>query len=297
MKATIKEQETISLEGLKRYELNSSTCRILMDVGMYNSLLDPMLWTEDEEYNLYEGYGDAGEVFKCIGCFDIEGYKKMLAEVSQEVIDEYAMPILRDYGIAAIKAVGIDSPKYYNYSTDTLDFDVYLTDDFRQKFTENMERFRENESLQEYIEENWWHRSGFVSFMPKSMDEIASFKDEDRCLACYITFALLVGGYKNNFPEERVDLEMHYQVNDRCPSVFSNVYLYCSDEWAELFNEESELKIMIRETTQKIGAPWKTHEMKDCTDFEGNIETEAARFIVWATDMNYTPQDIRSLAA
>ena len=64
MKATIKEQEAISLEGLKRYELNSSTCRILMDVGMYNSLLDPMLWTEDEGYSLYEGYGDAGEVFK-----------------------------------------------------------------------------------------------------------------------------------------------------------------------------------------------------------------------------------------
>lgn len=297
MEATIKKEETINLESLKSLELSSCLCRTLIDVGMYNTVLDAGLWEDDDLENLHEDYGDAGWTFRCLGDFDLEGYKKLLVKVSQEIMDELAMPILRDYGIAAIKAKSIWSPKYYNYKTDTLDFDVYLADDFHEKFEKNMERFRENESLQEYIEDNWWHRSGFVSFMPKSMDEIASFKDEERYLACYITFALLVGGYKGQMIEDDVQLEMHYRLNDYSPTEYCNAYLYCSEEWAELYNGKSELEAMIRTATAKLGTPWETHEMKDNLNFMGDIETEADRFIVWATDMGYTPQALRTLCA
>lgn len=293
---SIKKPESVNLDKLRRLELCGSLCP-LVDVGMYESIISPSYWEDCARDNLIEDYGDAGLQLACFGDFDWDGYKKVVQSHAADIIDEYAMPILNDYGIAAIKVVGIYSPREYNFTTDELNFDVYLSEDFDAKFAENMKRFRKNPSLQKYIEDHWWHRSGFHSFMPKSMDEIASFEDDVRCLACYMTFALLTEEYWNNFYEDRTDWELFERLNtDECCTDFTHVYLYCSEEWAQVYNDNIRMDELYWDVFHALGHPWNNHTYKDdnlCT----HEDNEALQLVIWATDMGYSPQDLREMCA
>lgn len=293
---SIKKQESVNLDELRRLELCGSLCT-LVDVGMYDSLISPDYWEDFALENLIEDYGDAGRNLACFGDFDWDGYKEVVQSHAADIIDEYAMPILNDYGIAAIKVVGIYSPREYNFTTDELNFDVYLSEDFDAKFAENMKRFRKNPSLQKYIEDHWWSRSGFLSFMPKSMDEIASFEDDVRSLACYMTFALLTEGYWNNFYRDRTDWELFERLNtDECCTDFTHVYLYCSEEWAQVYNDNDRMDELYWDAFHALGHPWNNHSYKDynlCT----REDNEALQLVIWATDMGYSPQDLREMCA
>ena len=295
MKETIIEQnKELNLEELRCYELVGSVCP-LVDVGQYESILSLSNWEDDALYNLIEEHGDAARDFACFGDCDVKGYHKVIQTRAGEIIDEYAMPILKEYGVAAIKAVGIDSPREYNFTTDELEFDVYLTDDFDEKFRENMKRFRANPSLQKYIEDHWWSRSGFISFMPQSMDEIASFEDEDRCLACYLTFALLTEGYWDNFTDGRTDYELYDRLStNECCTDYTNVYLYCSEEWAEVYNDNARMDELYWDLFHAIGRPWRGHKPKNM-DLASHPDYEAGELVLWATDMGYSPDDLRGL--
>ena len=297
MKTTrIKNLESVNLDKLRRLELCGSLCP-LVDVGMYDSLISPDYWEDCAYGNLIEDYGEAARDFVCFGYFDWDGYKKVVQNHAADIIDEYAMPILNDYGIAAIKVVGIYSPREYNFTTDELNFDVYLSEDFEEKFAENMKRFRKNPSLQKYIEEHWWSRSGFHSFMPQSMDEIASFEDDVRCLACYMTFALLSEGYWDNFSEKRTDWELYERLNtDECCTDFSHVYLYCSEEWAKVYNDNAKMDELYWNAFHALDHPWGNHEQKN-HDLCTCPKNEAQQLIVWATDMGYSLQDLREMCA
>lgn len=295
MKTTVIEQkQDLTLEELRCYELCGSLCP-LVDVGMYESLISLSNWEDDAMYNLIEDYGEAARAFACFGDCDVKGYHKVVQRNAAEIIDEYAMPILESYGVAAIKVMGIWSPREYNFTTDELNFDVYLKDDFMEKFKENMKRFRSNPSLQKYIEDHWWSRSGFISFMPQSMSEIASFEDEERCLACYLTFALLTEGYWENFSEGRTDLELYEKLStNECCTSYTNVYLYCSEEWAKIYNDNARMDELYWDVFHALGRPWKNHERKNW-DLNCSPGNEAAELVVWATDMGYSPQDLREL--
>lgn len=294
--AIIEQNQELNLEELRCYELSGSLCP-LVHVGMYDSLISLSNWEDDAMYNLKEDYGEAAEVFACFGDCDVEGFHKVVQRNAAEIIDEYAMPILDNYGVAAIKVTGIWSPREYNFTTDQLDFDVYLKDDFMEKFKENMKRFRTNPSLQKYIEDHWWSRSGFLSFMPQSMDEIESFEDEERCLACYLTFALLTEGYWDNFLEGRTDWELYEKLStNECCTDYTNVYLYCSEEWAELYNSRTRMDELYWDVYHALGRPWRNHERKNW-DLNCLPDNEAAELVVWATDMGYSPQDLRELCA
>lgn len=297
MKTTmIKNLESVNLDKLRRLELCGSLCP-LVDVGMYDSLISPDYWEDCAYENLIEDYGEAARDFVCFGDFDWDGYKKVVQNHAADIIDEFAMPILTNYGIAAIKVVGIYSPREYNFTTDELNFDVYLSEDFEEKFAENMKRFRKNPSLQKYIEDHWWHRSGFHSFMPKSMDEIASFEDDVRCLACYMTFALLSEGYWDNFSEKRTDWELYERLNtDECCTDFTHVYLYCSEEWAKVYNDNAKMDELYWNAFHALGHPWDNHEKKN-HDLCTCPKNEAQQLIVWATDMGYSSQDLREVCA
>ena len=295
MNETIKEKQVQDLECLKRYELTSELCP-LVDVGTYDTILSPSNWDDDALYNLEEDHSKAAKTFACLDGFDWEGYKGMLTRVSQDIIDTYAMPILRKYGVEAIKAVKVWSPMEYNFQNDQLYFDVYVADNFREIFDVCMKEFAEDEKLNDYIRKHYRSCSGFISFMPQSMREIAEFDDEVRCLACYLTFALLVEDYWSWFTDHDSQCEVYELIScNECPTDFCHAYLYCSDEWAKLYNNDVELNNLIWGVYYKIGRPWERHEMKDVCDFCGHIETEADRFIVWATDMGYSPDDLREM--
>ena len=288
MKSNMKE----NLEFLERFELTSAICPIV-DIGVYDTILSADLLEEDALYNLKEDYHELVDVFGCLGSFDWKQYNEMILNASKSIIDDSVMPILSKYGAAAIKAVEIWNPKEYNHSNSQLYFDVYVVENFHEIFNKNMKEFAKNEMLIEFMRKRYRSYSGFVSFMPQSMDEVAQFEDKERCLACYLTFALLVEGYFNQFGE----YDSMYEVYDRihtydCPVACCNAYLYCSDEWAAIYRNDVVLNNLIWDVYYKIGRPWETHEMKNILDFCGNINTEADRFVVWATDMGYSPQDL-----
>ena len=295
METTVIEKgKSVNFKELEGYELGGSLCP-LVDVGMYESLLSPSVWEDMAHENLMEDYGDTARDLVCFGNFDVEGYEKVIQEQASDIIEEYAMPILENYGVASIKVTGIWSPREYNFTTDRLEFDVYLKEDFKETFKKNMERFRKNASLQKYIEDHWWHRNGFYSFMPQSMSEIASFEDEERCLACYLTFALLTEGYWDNFCEGRTDLELYERLSaNECCTDYADVYLYCSEEWAKVYNDNARMDELYWDVYHAIGHPWSNHKYKDlnlcCSPSNGALE-----LVVWAMDMGYSPQDLRKM--
>lgn len=297
MRTTVIEQkQDTNLEELKCYKLNSSLCP-LVDVGMYNTIISLDTWEEDAVYNLKEDYGEAADAFCCFGDCDVKGYHKVVQDNAAKIIEAHAMPILKEYGVAAIKVTGIWSPREYNFDTDQLDFEVYLSDDFGKKFKKNMKRFSSNASLQKYIEDHWWSCSGFCSFMPQSMEEIASFEDETRCLACYLTFALLVEGYWDNFSEGRTDYELYEMLNcNECCTDYVNVYLYCSEEWAKVYNDNARMDELYWDAFHAIGRPWRNHKRGNY-DLSSSPSNEAAQLVIWATDKGYSPDDLRTLCA
>lgn len=292
----IEQKQEVCLDGLVHYELNSGILPIV-DIGMYESILSPNIWDDDALENLHGEYGDAGHDLACLGDFDTEEYEKKVVSAAMGVIEDYAMLILEQYGVAAIKNGRVWSPKYYNFETDNLDFTVYLTDDFMDKFHENMKRFRTNPFLQKYIEDHWWSRSGFSSFMPQSMDEIEDFdSDPVRCLACYLTFALLTEGYYSNFEDGRTILEIHYRVNDDFPVGCCHAYLYCSEEWARVYNDNAKMDELYWDAFHALGHPWNKHKQEDY-NLCSTIKNEAQQLVVWATDKGYSPQDLREMCA
>ena len=95
--------------------------------------------------------------------FNAKEYRKEIVECFVEAINQY-----RPEWIQSIDNPELDSPMYYNYSTDKIYATVTLTDDWKQKLTEFFESH--NEWLTKRIEEDWTSRSGFHSWIYTDME-------------------------------------------------------------------------------------------------------------------------------
>lgn len=293
--------KTITMEkypfvGYRCVELTTAILP-LVDVGMYESVLSPSNYEELQKSYFMEDYTCATE-FLCVGNFDYNGYKSAVIDAAKEYIEDNVMPKLREYGVIGIEPMSIWSPKYYNYSTDELEFNLYLSDNFEQIMRDNIARMRNNRSLQRYIEEHFWSKSGFVSFMPRSFDEILAMDDEDRCISAYLTLALLESGYWS-YSGQIID-ESNFDLYDKVTCVyngeFCNFYMYVSDEFLKLYDNDTALNELLWDVYFKIGRPWRNHNPKN-HEYEGECKNEAVEFLLWATDMGYTLADLRAIAA
>ena len=84
-----------------------------------------------------------------------------------------------------IKAIGIDSPKYYNYRGEELVLDVIATKEFKTSLNANLDSVE----FQNWLKENYSSRSGFMSFVPTN---ILEFIESDYCFDLLLNYYFTV---------------------------------------------------------------------------------------------------------
>lgn len=277
--------QKVNIEYSETVHINTNLLP-MFNVGMYESILTPNIEKEQEavkyNYPQAEYYMFEIEV-------DWDIYHKVVAQSASEVMEERILPVLKRYGVSDMKVTGISNPKYYNFETDELEFDVMLSNDFETQFYANMEVFKENRSLQKYIEDHYWDHSGFWSWMPKSFKEIEEDPYDVRNLSAYLTFCLLVEGEMEPERVESRDFEIYYKVNGRDYDAYSVEWLV-DENLVELYGNDEKLNRLIWDIFYKKGRPWKSfREM-----YEKNEEADL--FIRWASKNHFTVSDLEQMA-
>lgn len=282
------------VEQLEYLNLSTGICPII-HVGTYNTILgdpcdgdDMTSWAESMGYPPGLVYEDS---------FDFKKWKEYIQREANDILQSDILQALKPYGIEWLEATGMWSPQYYNTSNDQLDFNVYLSKDFDRIFHENMEKFRKNPFLQKYIEDHYWSKSGFCSFMPKSFSEIEDFDDQERCLSAYLMFCMLTEGKKEDMDGE---LDYTYRIWEELHSSgdAEECYdwrLYGDEELVELcMKHPIEFDNLLWDVFYKVGNKWNRHKLKEA--WTGvSPKNEAERFICWAYDMKYSLDDLREL--
>lgn len=101
---------------------------------------------------------------------DIVDYKKYMELVSEEYVNNIEFddnPI----DMQIVGFLGVDSPTYYNYSTDKIGMEI----DVDIQALEQYCWVTCKDDFEDYLDKNWSSRSGFLSFIPNTLYK---FKEE-----------------------------------------------------------------------------------------------------------------------
>jgi hypothetical protein len=266
-------------------------------VAMYETVLSPNFFLESM---------NDGEDQYMYDTLDWQDWKTELVKVSQDYIDSNVIESLKNYGLLKIEACSIWSPKYYNYNQDELVMDVTMQQDWQDTMKEKIEAWRGRQDVIDYIKKYWRSYSGYVNFMPESLDEILTEDDEDRQLAAYLTLAMLVEGTLR--PYDEILDELYYSMNDSfCDYERVNLLAeYMDEQEADklltLYNNDDDWNDLYWRLVEKIGFVW-LHEGPDSlrgkkdSDFEFNAKSDGERLLFWAIEKELTVEELQDMAA
>ena len=110
------------------------------------------------------------------------GWEQFQIEVCKKCVNNI-MNLMEDAdAIEDITFVALNSPTYYNYTTDKLECDVECDLDAIKKYCYETER----EAFNKYLQDNYTSCSGFVSFIENTVDKFQQKEDTDVMLDFYI---------------------------------------------------------------------------------------------------------------
>ena len=220
-----------------------------------------------------------------------------------DFIEEEVCPIMKKYGLENIMVEKMYSPKEYNFTDDCLYFTVEMSADWRERMHNYLNDFRKDKKFQKYIEEHWYSRDGFWSWMPQSFEEIERMNDEERCVGAYLTLCLLNEDKMNLF-DDSVEY-IYYEMNEGSYGNYFKItedYLgYAEGKKIEsLYNDDYRMNELYHDLLNKIGEQWK-----GCNRISGksdeymtlDAKNEAMRLIFWALENGYTVSDLEAMAA
>lgn len=266
-------------------------------VAMYETILSPNFFLE--------GMND-GEDQYMYDTLSWDDWKTELVKVSQDYIDSNVIDSLRNYGLMKIEACSIWSPKYYNYNQDELVMDLTMQAGWQDIMKEKIESWRGRDDVQKYISKYWHSYSGYVNFMPESLDEILTEDDEDRQLAAYLTLAMLVEGTLRPY-DEILDELCEIMNSSFCDYESVNVLAeYMDEQEAEkllkLYNNDDDWNDLYWRLVDKIGFVW-LHEGPDYlrgkkdSDYQFNAKSDGERLLFWAVEKELTVKELQEMAA
>ena len=267
-------------------------------VAMYETVLSPQMFEESMNDDEEEFYYDTVRT---------DDWKKSLTEAAQEYLNDSIIDVLKDYGLINIEAVEIWSPKYYNYHQDELVMDVTMQQGWKEIMTAKINDWRGRQDVIDYIKKYWRSYSGYVNFMPESLDEVLTEDDEERQLAAYLTLALVAEGVNLDCGEIMYDL--YYRMDDFSDYHRVNVveeYYSNTDEAQELiclWNDDIRWNDLYWDLFNKIGSPW-SHD-KDCERLSGKedcgyvwqADSDGKRLLFWAIKQELTVKNLQDMAA
>lgn len=267
-------------------------------VAMYNTIISP----ENIEQNLNDG-----EEEFCYCTINFDDYKKTLAEAAQDYINDNIIDSLRNYGLINIEAMGISSPKYYNYSTDELIMAVTMVEDWKTIMQEKIDAWRGCNDVERYIAEHWHSYSGYINFMPESLDDVLTEDNERRQLAAYLTLAMVAEGCIED--ADTIMEDLYYRMDDFSDYKRINVLAeyYNSeaeaDRMAELWNDDTKWNDLYWDLRHKVGEPWRKDDGSrrlsgiEDSGYIWQADSEGKRLLFWAVKNHLTVNDLYRMAA
>ena len=158
---------------MKTLQLTSSLFPIVQ-VGTYdgqtcdvNRFIDS--YCIDDDFS--EGHVD----FDSEGFWDRYDNSKFVAEIrkrASDYITDEIKPFLVDlgFGITDVVVHDIVSPKYYNFSTDELYFDLIVDENFTENLAQKVENEFYDNGLAKFLKDNYTSYDGFMSFTANTLD-------------------------------------------------------------------------------------------------------------------------------
>lgn len=180
---------------MSTFELSTNLFPIV-NVGMYtNQICDSDLLIDtyaiDNDFNEGLISYDADTFWSN---FDNDKFKVVILKRATDFITDNVKPLLIDLGIGItdIKVIDIHSPKFYNWSTDSLNFDLVTDDKFTDNIIDVINNLEPNElnDLSKFLKNNFTSCDGFISFTDNNVDDlIESIKSgEEREIGAFLTW-------------------------------------------------------------------------------------------------------------
>lgn len=129
--------------------------------GFYNSYLD---LSENIEVGEGEEFSMNEEQFDEI---DWKATNNNVAKFYLEYIKDELKDFFNEIGIISLDFVKVDSPKYYNYSTDKLVCNIIVN---KNKFLTELQKC-DFEVWEQFLNDNFTSYDGFISFYPNDPNE------------------------------------------------------------------------------------------------------------------------------
>ena len=270
---------------MRTFELNTNLFPIV-DVDMYtygvcdsDRFIDSYTIDNDFDEN-YISY-DAETFWEN---FDNDKFKAVILKRAIDFITDDVKPLLVDLGLGIIdiKVLDIHSPKYYNFSTDTLNFDLVTDDNFTDNIIDVINNLEPNElaDFSAFLKKNYTSYDGFMSFTDNNVtDLIESIKDnEEREIGAFLTW------YWNW-------TDSSYQAGDWEYYVYEDFPMYDNFLTDDFIKECNEIRDYIVEFTKDNYTKLNRTEMIDsiCEHFIDNND------IVYSTIENIVSNTIKMI--
>jgi hypothetical protein len=181
---------------MKTFKLTSSLLPIVR-VGTYDGQTCDVNRFIDS-YNIDEDFSEGHVDFDAEGFWDKFDNSKFVTEIRKRAsgyINDEIKPFLVDlgFGITDVVVHDIVSPKYYNFSTDELYFDLIVDEDFTENLAQKVENEFYDSSLTKFLKDNYTSYDGFLSFTANNLDGlIEGIREGDvREISAFLTWYFL----------------------------------------------------------------------------------------------------------
>lgn len=227
-----------------KFELTTNLVPFL-NVGMYNTVLD---MDEVFDYEIQATPEEDGE----FELPTIEQYNKYILEQTKPYLAKFVEELKKFPFLSIVggESVSIHSPKYYNYGTDELYFDIETSEDFDtilKNFLAYLEEKSETESFESFLKERYKSYDGFVSFMPQSISELLENDDSDRGMATILTYLMET----QNLLPDNFQADFENDVYENRDDAFSTTETVSNSKLITTFGKFLTEKVKIKKSKKK----------------------------------------------
>lgn len=131
-----------------------------------------------------------------------DNFKKLMVGKAEDKITE----VLNNLGIPYTKIIigGFHSPKYYNYNTDWIEFELEICDNYIDVIKDYV-KDNENDFFV-FVKEHFGSYDGYISFYPYTKEKFYESEDTDYMLSMWIIYRMNekynIQDYQNEYLDE-----------------------------------------------------------------------------------------------
>lgn len=208
--------------------LTSTDLLPILNPGLYETAISPSEVFDCEMQELAEELPEDINPFDM--AIDLNKYTARLLELANEVIEAEVLPALKPYGVIDIKAATFYHPSQYRLFSgayDIINLNILVDDTFNEKMEKELARICNDDKAKEYVSKNWRSYPGFCSYMPETVEELATdwaHFSEVRQESGYLTLLCREKGllWRNDETEEDGEVQRLWEEKVNCNLFFSD---------------------------------------------------------------------------